>query len=102
MSDNNDTLRQLYVNAMTIYVGSAQYNIDWEITYDKIFSENISRKVLNLVDLDYCDPDTSYEDDVKAFVSAFQEYMEKSYAPISMAEIYREINSQCNKEYECT
>ena len=43
------------------------------IIYDMIFSEHISRKIL--IDLDYYDPDTSYEEDVTAFVNAFNDKM---------------------------
>jgi len=48
----------------------------WEDKYDQIFSQRISRRVRELINLDYCDPDTSYEEDVTAFVSAFKQYME--------------------------
>jgi hypothetical protein len=32
----------------------------------------ISVKVFNEVGLDYCDPDTTYEEDVTAFMNAFR------------------------------
>lgn len=47
-------------------------DLDWEQKYDMIFSEDMSRKV----HLDYYDPDTSYEEDVCAWVDAFDSYME--------------------------
>lgn len=50
-------------------------SLDWEQKYDQIFSDDISVKVFNLVRLDYCDPDTSYEEDVTAFINAFNEKM---------------------------
>ena len=47
--------------------------VSWKTKYDLIFSEDLSRAVFKLVRLDYCDPDTSYEDDVRAFVSALED-----------------------------
>jgi len=48
-------------------------DLDWEEKYDIIFSEEISSKF----SLKYCDPDTSYEEDVLAFMDALDEYMTK-------------------------
>lgn len=42
-----------------------------EEKYDLIFSEDISQKFK----LDYYDPDTSYEEDVDAFMNALDRYM---------------------------
>jgi len=47
--------------------------LTWEEKYDRIFSDKISKKVFELIRLDYWDPDTSYEEDVQAFMSAFNE-----------------------------
>jgi hypothetical protein len=49
----------------------------WEEKYDQIFSEKISRKVFKMIRLDYYDPDTSYQDDVQAFMIAFNERLNK-------------------------
>jgi len=43
--------------------------LKWSEKYDLIFSDNISGKVT----LDYVDPDTSYEDDINAFMKALNE-----------------------------
>lgn len=48
-------------------------DLEWEDKYDMIFSNEISKKF----SLDYWDPDSSYEDDVMAFMSALHKYMEK-------------------------
>ena len=48
----------------------------WEIIYDKIFSEEISKRVWQLYNFDYYDPNTSYEEDVLAFLNAFDEELE--------------------------
>lgn len=66
-------LYELYDLVIKIYYDE---NLDWEQKYDLIFSERISQEVFRLIDLDYCDPDTSYEEDVKAFVYAFENVME--------------------------
>lgn len=52
--------------------------IEWEEKYSLIFSENISRKVFNTINLDYYDPDTSYQEDVFAFTSALDEWVSKN------------------------
>lgn len=57
-------------------------DINWEIKYDLIFSENVSKKVFNLmkelnIRFDYYDPDTSYEEDALAFSNALNEKVEE-------------------------
>lgn len=49
--------------------------INWELKYDLIFSEKFSRKVFSLIkelgtSLEYYDPDSSYEEDLRAFSEA--------------------------------
>lgn len=48
-------------------------NASWEVKYDLLFPE-IIRKVhaLKEIEFTYYDPDTSYEEDARAFVSALQ------------------------------
>jgi hypothetical protein len=48
-------------------------DLEWEEKYDMIFSEEVSRKF----SLNYYDPDTSYEEDVMAFMNALDEHMRK-------------------------
>lgn len=48
-------------------------DLEWEDKYDMIFSDDVSKKVR----FDYYDPDTSYQEDVEAFMYGFEEYMEK-------------------------
>lgn len=48
-------------------------NLEWDEKYDLIFSEDISLTVFDLIKLDYYDPDTSYEEDVQAFVQALKD-----------------------------
>lgn len=43
--------------------------------YDRIFSEHVSQRVFREIHLDYCDPDTTYEEDVDAFMRAFNAKM---------------------------
>ncbi len=43
--------------------------VDWEVKYDFIFSKGVSQKV----PFEWCDPDTTYEEDVQAFMKAFDE-----------------------------
>ena len=52
-------------------------NIDWVDKYGAIFNNNVSGKWYKLVDyrFEYCDPDTSYEEDVMAFYIAVKNYI---------------------------
>lgn len=51
---------------------------DWSVKYDLIFSPGISRRIEALgYTPDYCDPDSSYEDDVRAYVDAVNELADK-------------------------
>lgn len=100
MSEIDDEIKRLYVNAMVIYSGSINYGIDWEITYDRIFSRKLSERVFKLIDLNYYDPDTNYDEDVKAFIQAFQEYMEENFDSDVMSKLQFEINQEEDSEYE--
>jgi hypothetical protein len=64
-----DELRELLRVAQHIVNSTAS----WEIKYDLIFSNGMSRRVHALLPLDYHDPDTTYEEDVRAFVNAFDD-----------------------------
>ncbi len=57
-------------------------DLEWVDKYDMIFSDDISMKF----HLDYYDPDTSYEEDVLAWVQAFESYFKKQTI------IYTQIN----------
>lgn len=65
-------LHDLHARASDIFNDNS---LDWEEKYDQIFSEEISKRVFALVRLDYCDPDTTYQEDVTAFMKAFDEKM---------------------------
>ncbi len=60
-------LKEVYKEARAIYDSS----VSWEAKYDLIFSERISKKV----SFSWYDPDTSYREDVTAFMNAFDDYM---------------------------
>jgi hypothetical protein len=64
-------LVQLYQRAFNIYNSS----LDWEEKFTQIFSKEISSAVCSLTSLDYYDPDTTYEEDTKAFMDAFTKEM---------------------------
>ena len=69
-----ENLKQLHKKATDIYEHTF---LTWIEKYDQIFSEEVSEKVFELIDLDYYDPDTDYEEDVTAFMDAFNERMKK-------------------------
>jgi hypothetical protein len=73
-SYHNTLLHDLHARANDILNDAS---LNWEEKYDEIFSDDISVKVFNLIRLNYCDPDTTYQEDVEAFMSAFNQAMEK-------------------------
>lgn len=76
-------VQQLSEAAQKDNVDRKPYSDDpWERVYGVVFSQKVSRRVFEIVDelggsLDYCDPDTSYEDDVRAFADALKEYTDR-------------------------
>lgn len=71
-------LKKIHSLANRIYEDSS---LSDEEKYSLIFSEKISRFVFNFFEkikmkLDYYDPDTSYKEDVKAFLDALNDKME--------------------------
>jgi hypothetical protein len=65
-------LKTIHENANRIFNSEAS----WETKYELIFSDAISEKVFRELRLDYYDPDTTYEEDVTAFMNAFNQKME--------------------------
>lgn len=58
------------VNAVNKMSSEKQWE-GWEILYNKIFSPSVSKRIFSLLpNFSYYDPDTSYQDDVEAFVNA--------------------------------
>lgn len=66
---NGVVLLKTYILAYNI----VNMSLDWHAKYVMIFSEKISQRVSTMIDLDYYDPDMSYEDDIKAYMAAFRE-----------------------------
>ena len=50
-------------------------NLNWKQKYKIIFSEEISKKIFTIAEINYYDPDTSYEVDVKAFAEALNDWV---------------------------
>ncbi len=70
---NIELLKELHRQATKVH----QSDLTPEQKYDFIFSESISRKVFAECRMDYYDPDSSHEEDVQAFMNAFDEKMEE-------------------------
>jgi hypothetical protein len=66
--NSNESIK-IYNKALKIF----NSELDWKDKYDLIFSEDISLKF----NFEWYDPDTSYEEDITAFMSALTEYMKK-------------------------
>lgn len=72
------TIYDLHKRATNIVESSA---LSWEQKYELIFNKSMSREVFSWfkgvgLELNYYDPDTSYEEDVRAFMFAFDEKVE--------------------------
>lgn len=60
------------VNAATEHITPEWNDNDWERLYHFVFSDKISGAVSSIVpDFDWYDPDTTYEEDVMAWIMAF-------------------------------
>jgi hypothetical protein len=66
---NHKEKLEIYERAQRI----VKSDLEWDEKYDMIFSTEVSQRF----DFDWYDPDCGYEDDVWAFMSAFDEYMKK-------------------------
>lgn len=64
-------LRDLHAQVNEIFL----LELPRETKYDLVFSKHVSRQVFDLIHLDYCDPDTTYQEDLTAFVEAFNSKM---------------------------
>lgn len=95
-----EEIKDLYIKASVIYEGSITYKMSWRVTYNEIFSKEISRKVFNLIDLDYVDPDMDYEDDVRAFMNAFDSYMEEACSTKEFCFLQKKIVDCCIDQYD--
>lgn len=50
----------------------------WEALFHFVFSENISRKICEILPrFDWYDPDTTFQEDVCAFINAFDREMDE-------------------------
>lgn len=86
MSTQNEILTDLQnikVNLSSVVNNSYELNTEeaWLIAYKYIFSENVSRRALEIlseigINTDYYDPDGSYKEDVETFKSFFDEKFE--------------------------
>ena len=71
-SKENGMIQHVFDAITEVY----ESEISWESKYDRIFSGGLCRKFKTLAPgFSYYDPDAGYEDDVYAFYSAVEEYM---------------------------
>ncbi len=66
MKNKINKFLSIYNEAKAIWDSGAE----WSLIYDMIFCEEIAKKLNRLFDIEYYDPDTSYEEDVNAFMRA--------------------------------
>lgn len=52
-------------------------DLSWVEKYNLIFSKDLSNEVYKLIEFNYYDPDMDYEDDVIAFVKAFNDMLKE-------------------------
>lgn len=49
--------------------------LSWEDLYDIVFSEKVSKRIYKILpNFSWYDPDTTYQEDVVAFITQFKEY----------------------------
>jgi hypothetical protein len=73
MRERLDTYLAIVADATAILESEAT----WEMKYNLIFSDEVSTRANALFTLDYYDPDTTYEEDVTAWVRAAEEKAEE-------------------------
>lgn len=67
-----DELQEIFDYIKRIYYS----DLSWEAKFDLIFSPHGSQAFCRIArSFDWCDPDTSYEEDVSAFFYAAQSYL---------------------------
>lgn len=82
MTKNEYKFLKLSIKAIKIFEDES---LSWEEKYDAIFSEDISRKIRDTgAYVDWCDPDTSYEEDVTAYIKALREKAADMVDPYGM------------------
>lgn len=59
-----------YLALVGVVNGLVELDVEWETKFDLVFKCAREIRELNLKELDYYDPDTSYEEDVRAYVAA--------------------------------
>ena len=52
-------------------------DLTWEAKYDAVFGLRILDKLPPGVNIEWCDPDSTYEDDVLAYYRALQDFYEE-------------------------
>lgn len=84
MSDNKEKFKflKLAVNALDIWNND---QLSDEEKYDRIFSEEISKKMFKSgFMINYYDPDTTYYEDVLAFIDAVNDSCDKLFNHLSI------------------
>lgn len=66
----------------------------WSIIYDMVFSEKINGRLQEIYPFDWFDPDASYEDDVRSWLSGLDECYEKRIR------ILLETNDRIDPDYD--
>lgn len=81
-----DEVIKIYNKALKIQESE---KMDWEEKFEIIFSDDISGKIIQ--ELDYYDPDASEEEDIDAFMNAFDRYIDRQ------EEILKELEEEDGK-----
>ncbi len=55
----------------------AESNATWEAKYNIIFSDDVSAILIKQAQIEWYDPDGSYEEDVTAFIDALREHLDE-------------------------
>ncbi len=68
------------ISALLEFLTLSQYAItvadsdaSWETKFNIIFSDDVSAKLIRMIQLEWCDPDESWQDDVMAFIEALRD-----------------------------
>ncbi|MAG12653.1 hypothetical protein CL630_02455 [bacterium] len=74
MATTTETKFRKFMELVKLAVAIRDSDASWGFKYDTIFSDEVSMKIAKIgMTPNYCDPDASSENDVRAFVGALEE-----------------------------
>lgn len=91
-------MKDLYVKASVIYIGSDRYGLDWRITFRRLSQIIEDPDMDDLVTSEYSNIG-SYEERSRSFMLHFDGYMRRAYTAHILSQLNSEITTLYWSEY---